>query len=127
MLREGREAGDLAGLELGKKPGVLGPEQSDIRYVEEKHCNSFETKAKSPADSMGDIRRVEKLLLDNTAAKEFQPFTLPEDFELKGRAGEGEVCFNPSDFQRFSSCGRVFSGSSCGGKDPDDEKFQRAF
>lgn len=53
---------------------------------------------------------------------------MPEDFELPGRAGEGEVGFHPADLERFGLRGWVCGGGGLAGlaEDLDDHALERA-
>lgn len=68
MLGEGLEAGDLAGLELREKALVAGPEQPDVRDVEEEHGDALKAQPESPPDAVRHVRVDEQVLFDDTAA-----------------------------------------------------------
>jgi len=99
VLGEGFKSGDLAGLELREEPFVSGPEETDVRDVEEEHGYTLEPQPKGPSDTVGDVGVDEQILLYDTAAEDLEPVALPEHFEFPGRAREGEIRLDPSDLQ----------------------------
>lgn len=68
VFGEGLEAGDMAGLELGEEALIAGPEESDVRDVEEEHGDALEAKTEGPSDAIGHVGVDQQLLLDDTAA-----------------------------------------------------------
>ena len=132
MFGERLEAGDLARAELREEALIAGPEEADIRDVEEEHCDALEAQTKRPADAVGDVGGCEEVLLDDPAAEHFEPVALPEDFEFPGGACEGEVGFNPADFEGFWVCFCFAAGAgggcfACFGEDIDHHLLQGAF
>lgn len=130
-LGEGLETGDLACLELREESLVAGPEETDIRNVEEEHGNPFQAESKGPPDAVGHVRVDEEILFDYTTAQDFQPIPLPENFKLPGGTGKGEVRLDPSDLEGLclSGGGRVTcAGGRCFARfaeDLDDHLLQR--
>ena len=112
MFRERLEAGDPARAKLREEALVAGPEETDIRDVEEEHCDALEAQTKRPADAVGDVGGCEEVLLDDPAAEHFEPVALPEDFEFPGGAGEGEVGLHPADFEGFGLFCFCFAAAS---------------
>lgn len=107
----------MTATELGQEAGIPGPEQADVGDVEEEHGDAFDAETKGPADAVGDVGVDQEVLFDDSAAEDFEPVALPEDFEFPGWAGEGEVGFDPADFEgvRFlvDGVGVVVLGCLC--------------
>lgn len=134
MLGERLEAGDLSRAKLREEALIARPEETDIRNVEEEHCDALEAQTKRPADAVGDVGGCEEVLLDDPAAEHFEPVALPEDFEFPGWACEGEVGLYPADFEGFWVC-FCFTGGfgggvgcfACFGEDLDYHLLEGAF
>lgn len=139
MFTKGFIPRDRIAVELVPEARVLGPEEADIGNAEEEHGDSFYAEAPGPADAVADAGVAEHLLLHYAAAEELEPFALPEDFEFPRGGGEGEVGFDPSDFEGGVLGGgfRVAGGGGgggadnagfiCGVEDFGDEEFEGAF
>lgn len=128
MFGEGDEAGDFTCLELGEEARIPGPEEADVRDIEEEHSDALEPEAEGPADAVWDASGDEEFLLDDTATEDLKPVALPEYLEFPRWAGEWEVGFDPADFEGFLiRVGGFWSSFTRCGEDFNDKSLQRAF
>ena len=96
ILAELLELADLSLCELRQETAIVGPEQANIRNLEQLHRKPLEPQPSCPAPMLRSSTLLQHKIVDHSAAQHLHPLVIIKDLELEGRVREGKVSVDPS-------------------------------
>mmetsp|Transcript_7586 Transcript_7586/g.20685 ORF Transcript_7586/g.20685 Transcript_7586/m.20685 type:complete len:240 (-) Transcript_7586:529-1248(-) len=84
-----------SGLELLEEALIRGPEESNVRDVEQHHGQPLQSKPESPRLVALATVAIQNLLLHHATPEHFQPLPIKENLQLERRLGERKVRVYP--------------------------------